>query len=80
MGLDMKTLYVYEREEWRQWLAEHHDAEDEVWLIYYRKERANRASSTTPSRRRSASAGSIASEEDRRGAVCATVLAAKEGQ
>lgn len=37
----MKTLYVTEREEWRRWLAEHHDKESEVWLIYYRKETGN---------------------------------------
>ncbi len=34
---DMKTLYVSTREAWREWLAEHHDKEDEIWLVYYRK-------------------------------------------
>jgi uncharacterized protein YdeI (YjbR/CyaY-like superfamily) len=32
-----KTLYVKDREEWRKWLEEHHDNEDEVWLVYYKK-------------------------------------------
>ena len=33
-----KTLYVADRESWRAWLAEHHQSETEIWLIYYRKE------------------------------------------
>ncbi len=33
----MKTVYVIHREEWRQWLAEHHDSEKEIWLVYYKK-------------------------------------------
>jgi uncharacterized protein YdeI (YjbR/CyaY-like superfamily) len=33
-----KTLYVTNRKEWRAWLAKNHDKEQEVWLIYYRKE------------------------------------------
>lgn len=33
----MKTLYVKTRNEWRKWLAEHHDTEREIWLVYYRK-------------------------------------------
>ncbi len=32
-----KTLYVTQRKEWRAWLRTHHDAEPEIWLIYYRK-------------------------------------------
>jgi uncharacterized protein YdeI (YjbR/CyaY-like superfamily) len=32
-----KTLYVTDREEWRDWLAQHHASEGEVWLIYTRK-------------------------------------------
>ena len=32
-----KTLYVSERKAWRAWLAAHHKAEKEIWLIYYRK-------------------------------------------
>lgn len=30
-------LYVTTRDEWRAWLAAHHETEREVWLIYYRK-------------------------------------------
>ncbi|MDY6965323.1 MAG: YdeI/OmpD-associated family protein [Halobacteriota archaeon] len=26
-----------DREEWRNWLEEHHETEDEIWLIYYKK-------------------------------------------
>jgi uncharacterized protein YdeI (YjbR/CyaY-like superfamily) len=33
----MKTLYVTDRKVWRSWLRKHHDKEDEIWLIYYRK-------------------------------------------
>jgi uncharacterized protein YdeI (YjbR/CyaY-like superfamily) len=33
-----KTMYLTKRDEWRKWLAEHHDTEKEIWLIYYRKE------------------------------------------
>ena len=32
------TLYVTDRDEWRDWLAKHHGSETEVWLIYYKKE------------------------------------------
>ena len=39
MSLDLeKTLYLADRDSWRAWLAEHHDSENDVWLIYYRKE------------------------------------------
>lgn len=31
------TLYVKDRKEWRAWLAEHHAAAPEIWLIYYKK-------------------------------------------
>ena len=34
----MKTLYVTKRAEWRKWLEEHHGSENEIWLVYYRKE------------------------------------------
>jgi uncharacterized protein YdeI (YjbR/CyaY-like superfamily) len=30
-----KTLYVTDRAAWRQWLAEHHATESEIWLISY---------------------------------------------
>lgn len=30
-------LYVTTRDEWRTWLAAHHETEREVWLIYCRK-------------------------------------------
>ena len=32
-----KTLYVTNREEWRNWLKEHYSSEEEIWLIYPRK-------------------------------------------
>jgi len=32
-----KTLYINDRNQWRSWLAENHDKEKEIWLIYYRK-------------------------------------------
>ena len=34
----LKTLDVQSCEEWRQWLAEHHDSESEVWLVFHKRE------------------------------------------
>ena len=31
------TLYVTNRDDWRAWLEKNHEAEKEVWLIYYKK-------------------------------------------
>lgn len=36
MGIS-RMLYVTSREEWRTWLAKHHESQSEVWLIYYKK-------------------------------------------
>ena len=33
-----KTLYVTNRENWRNWLEEHYGSETEIWLVYYRKQ------------------------------------------
>lgn len=33
----MKTVYVKDRDAWRQWLSKNHDKETCVWLIYYKK-------------------------------------------
>ena len=32
-----KTLYVTNRNDWRNWLEEHYRSEKEIWLIYYKK-------------------------------------------
>jgi uncharacterized protein YdeI (YjbR/CyaY-like superfamily) len=32
-----KPLYIKNREEWREWLAEHYGSEKEVWLVYFKK-------------------------------------------
>ncbi|MEM6646880.1 MAG: YdeI/OmpD-associated family protein [Bacteroidota bacterium] len=32
-----KTLYVSNRQAWRDWLAAHHDRASEIWLVTYRK-------------------------------------------
>jgi len=32
-----KTLYVTNRDGWRQWLKKNHGSQREVWLIYYKK-------------------------------------------
>lgn len=32
-----KTLYVTNREQWRDWLKKHHRTETSIWLIYYKK-------------------------------------------
>ena len=33
----MKTFSPKTVEHWRQWLAEHHDSESEVWLVFHKK-------------------------------------------
>ena len=33
----MKTFKAKNRAEWRAWLAENHDKETEIWLVYYKK-------------------------------------------
>ncbi len=30
-----KTIHLTERADWRKWLAEHHDSENEIWLVTY---------------------------------------------
>ncbi len=32
-----ETLLVTTRQEWREWLAQHHRDRKEIWLIYYKK-------------------------------------------
>ena len=34
----MKSLEMKDRHAWRDWLSKNHDQEDEIWLIYYKKE------------------------------------------
>jgi uncharacterized protein YdeI (YjbR/CyaY-like superfamily) len=34
---ERKLLHVPTREEWRAWLAEHHETETEVWLVFSKK-------------------------------------------
>jgi uncharacterized protein YdeI (YjbR/CyaY-like superfamily) len=31
-----ESLYVTTRDEWRQWLEQNHDTQNEVWLIFYK--------------------------------------------
>jgi len=34
----MEEIYVTSRDEWRRWLAEHHDREENgIWLVFHRK-------------------------------------------
>ena len=33
----MKTLHVRTLDQWRDWLAEHHASESELWLIFYKR-------------------------------------------
>ncbi len=33
-----RTLYVTNRNKWREWLRKHYKSEKDIWLIYYRKE------------------------------------------
>jgi uncharacterized protein YdeI (YjbR/CyaY-like superfamily) len=32
-----ETLLVTTRDEWREWLAQHHRDYKEIWLVYYKK-------------------------------------------
>ena len=32
----MRTFHAADRAAWRQWLAAHHDAETEIWLLFYK--------------------------------------------
>lgn len=32
-----KTLYVKNRDDWREWLEKHHETEKEIWLVFYNK-------------------------------------------
>jgi len=34
---ESKLLNVKDRQEWRAWLAEHYQAEKEIWLVYFKK-------------------------------------------
>jgi uncharacterized protein YdeI (YjbR/CyaY-like superfamily) len=41
MNLDLennKTLYVFNRREWRAWLKKNYKTEKGIWLIYYKKD------------------------------------------
>ncbi len=33
----MKTLYVSNRKDWRDWLEKNHGSEKKIWLVYYKK-------------------------------------------
>ena len=33
-----KTFYAPDRKTWRAWLAKHHKAAPEIWLVYYKKD------------------------------------------
>jgi uncharacterized protein YdeI (YjbR/CyaY-like superfamily) len=33
-----ETLYVANRDDWREWLAEHYSSSTEIWLVYYRRQ------------------------------------------
>lgn len=33
-----RSFYAKNREQWRAWLAKHHDSRDEIWLVYYKKD------------------------------------------
>jgi len=34
---DLQQLYCKTVEQWREWLASHHAAESEIWLVFYKK-------------------------------------------
>jgi uncharacterized protein YdeI (YjbR/CyaY-like superfamily) len=58
----IKTLEVQSRQEWRNWLREHHDSESEIWLIFNKRHTGvTSISYNDASRRHYALAGSTAS-------------------
>ena len=34
----MKTFLAKTVEDWREWLAEHHGSESEVWLVFHKRD------------------------------------------
>ncbi|MBN1361111.1 MAG: YdeI/OmpD-associated family protein [Sedimentisphaerales bacterium] len=34
----MKQVYVKTRQQWREWLSRHHEENDGIWLVFYRKD------------------------------------------
>lgn len=34
---EYKTLYIKDRNEWREWLEKNYNSKSEIWLIYYKK-------------------------------------------
>jgi uncharacterized protein YdeI (YjbR/CyaY-like superfamily) len=37
-----ETLHLNTRDEWRAWLAEHHESKQEIWLILYKSSSGKR--------------------------------------
>jgi uncharacterized protein YdeI (YjbR/CyaY-like superfamily) len=37
MENEIETFYPKSRKEWREWLQNHHDKKQSIWLIYYKK-------------------------------------------
>jgi uncharacterized protein YdeI (YjbR/CyaY-like superfamily) len=38
---NLKTLDALSRQQWRDWLTDHHNLESEVWLVFHRRHTAN---------------------------------------
>jgi uncharacterized protein YdeI (YjbR/CyaY-like superfamily) len=36
-GKPIDTVVVEDRQEWREWLEEHHDDVSEIWLVFYKR-------------------------------------------
>ena len=39
----LNTFTAENAEQWRMWLAEHHDCESEVWLVFYKRHTARKS-------------------------------------
>ena len=37
---NFRTVDVRSRQEWRNWLQDHHDSESEIWLVFYKQHTA----------------------------------------
>ncbi len=41
--MDVEALHFESRQQWRQWLEQHHDTETEAWLVHFKKGSATAA-------------------------------------
>ena len=42
MSTELKNLELQSREQWREWLAKHHESSAGVWLVFYKRRATER--------------------------------------